>query len=244
MSRFINTTVACALISGLAWSPMGLADGEIDQALSGVPDALKGDISANVAFTTDYRYRGISQSGNDFAVQGGFDYAMNSGLYIGTWASNVDFGDDTAAEVDFYAGVTPTLGPVSTDFAAIYYAYVDAPSGSDYNYWEFAASGTVPAGPAEIGAAIYYSPEFFGGIGDAFYYEVNAAAPLTDMLSLSGALGRQEFDGGGDYTTWNVGLGVAFNETIGLDLRYHDTDEDALGDIGEGRLVASLTAAF
>lgn len=213
-------------------------------AMGGVAAAQESPVSFNVGVASDYVFRGVSQTDEGPQVFGGVDLAIGEMGYAGVWASNVDFGDDTAAEVDFYAGVTPTLGPVSTDFAAIYYAYVDAPSGSDYNYWEFAASGTVPAGPAEIGAAIYYSPEFFGGVGEAFYYEVNAAAPLTDMLSLSGALGRQELDGGGDYTTWNVGLGVAFNETIGLDLRYHDTDEDALGDIGEGRLVASLTAAF
>ncbi len=213
-------------------------------AMGGVAAAQESPVSFNVGVASDYVFRGVSQTDEGPQVFGGVDLAIGEMGYAGVWASNVDFGDDTAAEVDFYAGVTPTLGPVSTDFAAIYYAYVDAPSGADYNYWEFAASGTVPAGPAEIGAAIYYSPEFFGGVGEAFYYEVNAAAPLTDMLSLSGALGRQELDGGGDYTTWNVGLGVAFNETIGLDLRYHDTDEDALGDIGEGRLVASLTAAF
>ncbi|MDP1616638.1 TorF family putative porin [Phenylobacterium sp.] len=213
-------------------------------AMGGVAAAQESPVSFNVGVASDYVFRGVSQTDEGPQVFGGVDLAIGEMGYAGVWASNVDFGDDTAAEVDFYAGITPTLGPVSADFAAIYYAYVDAPSGSDYNYWEFAASGTIPAGPAEIGAAVYYSPEFFGGIGDAFYYEVNAAAPLTDKLSVSGALGRQEFDGGGDYTTWNVGLGVAFNDTIGLDLRYHDTDEDALGDIGEGRLVASLTAAF
>ena len=213
-------------------------------AMGGVAAAQESPVSFNVGVASDYVFRGVSQTDEGPQVFGGVDLAIGEMGYAGVWASNVDFGDDTAAEVDFYAGITPTLGPVSADFAAIYYAYVDAPSGSDYNYWEFAASGTIPAGPAEIGAAVYYSPEFFGGIGDAFYYEVNAAAPLTDKLSVSGALGRQEFDGGGDYTTWNIGLGVAFNETIGLDLRYHDTDEDALGDLGEGRLVASLTAAF
>ena len=184
-------------------------------AMGGAAAAQESPLSFNVGIASDYVFRGVSQTDENAQIFGGVDL-----------------------------GVTPTAGPVSLDFSAIYYAYVSAPSGSDYNYWEFAASGTVPAGPAEVGAAIYYSPEFFGGIGDAFYYEVNAAAPIIDMISVSGALGRQEFDGGGDYTTWNIGLGVAFNETFGFDLRYHDTDEDALGDLGEGRVVASLTAAF
>jgi len=213
-------------------------------AMGGAAAAQESPLSFNVGIASDYVFRGVSQTDENAQIFGGVDLAIGEMGYAGIWASNVDFGDDTDAEVDFYVGVTPTAGPVSLDFSAIYYAYVSAPSGSDYNYWEFAASGTVPAGPAEVGAAIYYSPEFFGGIGDAFYYEVNAAAPINDMISVSGALGRQELDGGGDYTTWNIGLGVAFNETFGFDLRYHDTDEDALGDLGEGRVVASLTAAF
>ena len=48
------------------------------------------EASANIAFATDYRFRGISQTDKDFAIQGGFDYAWDSGFYIGTWASNVD----------------------------------------------------------------------------------------------------------------------------------------------------------
>ncbi|MBA4794610.1 MAG: hypothetical protein H2041_13170 [Phenylobacterium sp.] len=213
-------------------------------AFSGAAAAQESPVSFNFGVASDYVFRGVSQTDEGPQVFGGVDVAIGEMGYAGVWASNVDFGDDTDGEVDVYVGVTPTAGPVSLDFSAIYYGYVNAPDGSDYNYWEFAAAGTMPAGPAEVGAAVYYSPEFFGGIGDAFYYEVNAAAPLTDMLSLSGAVGRQEFDGGGDYTTWNVGLGVAFNETIGLDLRWHDTDEDTLGSIAEGRFVASLTAAF
>ena len=68
--------------------------------------------------TTDYRFRGISQNDEDFAIQGGFDYAHDSGFYAGLWASNVDFQiqtvDDASAELDIYAGstlaywVTPT----------------------------------------------------------------------------------------------------------------------------------------
>ncbi|MDP1875903.1 TorF family putative porin [Phenylobacterium sp.] len=213
-------------------------------AMGGAAAAQESPVSFNLGVASDYVYRGVSQTDEGPQVFGGVDLAIGEMGYAGIWASNVDFGDDTVAEVDFYAGVTPTLGIASMDFGVIYYAYVDAPSGSDYNFWEFSAAGSVPAGPAEIGAAIYYSPEFFGGTGDAFYYEVNAAAPLTERLSVSGALGRQELDGGGDYTTWNIGLGFAINDTIGVDVRYHDTDEDSLGKIGEGRVAASLTAAF
>ena len=56
-------------------------------------------ISANVTFTTDYVFRGISQTDEKFAVQGGFDWSSEpTGIYAGAWASNVDFNSDTSVE--------------------------------------------------------------------------------------------------------------------------------------------------
>lgn len=201
-------------------------------------------VSFNIGAASDYVFRGVSQTDENPQIYGGAD--LSSGIfYAGVWASNVDFGDSTDAEIDGYVGITPSAGPVSLDFAAIYYGYVNAPGGSDYGYWEFKAAGTVPAGPAEVGAAVYYSPEFFGGTGEALYYEVNGSFPIGEKVSVSGALGHQEFDGPGDYNTWNLGVGFALNDHIGLDLRYHDTDEhNLLGAIGESRVAVGLKAEF
>lgn len=201
-------------------------------------------ISFNVGAATDYVFRGVSQTDENGQIYGGAD--LTSGIfYAGVWASNVDFGDSTDAEIDGYVGVTPTAGPVSLDFAAIYYGYVNAPSGSDYGYWEFKAAGSVPAGPATVGAALYYSPEFFGKTGEAFYYEINGSIPIGEKFSVSAALGHQDIDQAQDYNTWNLGVGFDVNEHIGFDLRYHDTDEhDTLGNIGDSRVVLGVKASF
>ena len=200
-------------------------------------------LSFNVGAATDYVFRGVSQTDENAQIYGGAD--LVSGIfYGGVWASNVDFGDSTDAEIDGYVGVTPSAGPVALDFGAIYYGYVNAPSGADYGYWEFKASGKVPVGPATLGAAAYYSPEFFGGTGEALYYEANGSFPIGEKVSVSAALGHQELDGPGDYNTWNVGVGYAINDKIGLDLRYHDTDEHNFGKIYESRVVAGLKATF
>ena len=66
-------------------------------------------ISGNVALTSDYRFRGISQSDEDIAIQGGFDFEHESGFYVGTWGSSVDFDTngpccDGSLELDIYAG--------------------------------------------------------------------------------------------------------------------------------------------
>ena len=54
------------------------------------------EISGNVALTSDYKFRGISQSNEDIAIQGGFDVAFENGIYIGTWGSTVDFDFSSA----------------------------------------------------------------------------------------------------------------------------------------------------
>ena len=72
--------------------------------------AALADITGNVAMTSDYVFRGISQTDNQMAIQGGLDYAHESGIYVGTWASNVspDFfngaGNDPQIELDLYGG--------------------------------------------------------------------------------------------------------------------------------------------
>lgn len=200
-------------------------------------------VAFNIGASSDYVFRGVSQTDEDPQVFGGVDVTMGK-FYVGTWASNVDFYDSTDAEIDVYAGFKPTLGPVSLDLAAIYYGYVDAPSGSDYAYFEAKAAGSVPVGKGTLGAAVYYSPDFFGSVDEAFYYEMNGSYPLTDKISVSGALGRQELKGPGDYTTWNLGVGFALNSHIGIDVRYHDSSVHEFGKLYDSRGVVSLKATF
>ena len=202
-------------------------------------------VTFNVGVASDYVFRGVSQTDESVQVFGGAD--VTSGIfYAGVWASNVDFGDDTSAEVDAYVGVKPTAGPVSLDFGAIYYGYINEPSGADYGYWELKAAGSVPAGPFTLGAAAYYSPEFFGGVGSALYYEANASVSPHDKWTISGAVGRQTLEdfSAFDYTTWNLGVSYAFTDKISGDLRYHDSDIDFCTAICDSRVVVSLKATL
>ncbi|HEX6859787.1 MAG TPA: TorF family putative porin [Caulobacteraceae bacterium] len=203
------------------------------------------DVSFNVGIASDYVFRGFTQTMEDPEVFGGVD--VTSGMfYAGAWASNVDFGDETDAEVDLYAGLTPTLGPVSANFGVIYYGYVNAPDGTDYDYVELKAAGSVPVGPATLGAAVFYSPEFFGKTGEAWYEEVNASFSPTDKITIGGAFGHQDVELAGDYNTWNLGATVAINDMFSVDARYHDTDlDDAVcEDVCDARGVVTLKAAF
>jgi uncharacterized protein (TIGR02001 family) len=202
-------------------------------------------VAFNIGANTNYEFRGISQTNNDPSVFGGVDLTIEKMGYAGTWLSNVDFGNGTDFEYDLYAGIKPTAGPVSFDFGVIRYGYSGSPKGSHQDYWEFKAAGSVPAGPATLGAAVYYSPEFFGKTGDAWYYEVNAAASIPNTkFSVSGALGHQSVDIGPGYTTWNAGVGFALNDHVSFDLRYWDTAKDKFGKISSSDVVAGVKVAW
>ena len=84
-----------------------------------------GEWSANAAMTSNYVWRGLTQTENEAAVQGGIDYASDSGFYVGTWASNVNYGspDAYSYEHDIYAGFAFDTGALSWDVGYLYYNY-------------------------------------------------------------------------------------------------------------------------
>jgi uncharacterized protein (TIGR02001 family) len=228
---------AAAALAGLAASGAAFA-----------PDAADAGpkVSFNFGASTDYIFRGVSQTNEKTQGFAGADLGYNM-FYAGAWTSNVDFsefGDTrTTQEVDLYAGVKPTLGPVNLDIGAIYYGYLNQPRGSTVDYWEIYGKASHALGPATVGASIYWSPEFTGKTGDAWYYEANAAYAVNDRISFSGALGHQDIEIGGDYTTWNVGATFLPVANVSLDLRYYDTDVQNI-DAYRGRVVASVKATF
>jgi uncharacterized protein (TIGR02001 family) len=218
-------------------------------------------VSGNVALTSDYVFRGVSQTADEIAIQGGFDYTNDSSLpfYAGVWGSSLDFGGplDSGIEVDVYGGVRPQLGPVALDIGVIGYLYPGSDI-EDLDYVELKVAGSVtPAESLTLGAAAYWSPEFTLNGGDALYVEANAAYAFNDTFSVSGAVGNQAVDAAGyftgpgtstdNYTTWNVGAAAAaYGFTI--DLRYWDTDEEVANFDGEvvsdERFVVTLRRAL
>jgi uncharacterized protein (TIGR02001 family) len=216
-------------------------------------------LTFNVGASTDYEFRGLTQTNHDPQIFGGADVTIAKIFYAGTWVSNVDFADPYVAgtrsssdvEYDLYAGVKPSLGPVAFDFGAIRYGYTHGGS-NKFDYYELKAAGSMAVGPATVGAAFFYSPNTFGLFNiNAYYYELNASGAIPNTkFSVSGAIGKQDFQGTGDYTTWNVGVGYALNDTVGFDLRYWDTDttetkfDGFYGNTGAARLVAGLKATF
>ena len=198
-------------------------------------------IAWNVGVFSDYVFRGYSQTDEDIAVQGGVDLTMGS-FYAGAWASNVDFGDDTTAEVDLYGGFRTETGGFAVDLGVVTYLYVEAPDGTDYDYVEFKAAASRAVGPVTAGAAVYYSPDFFGLDEEATYVEGNVAFTPAEKWTVSAAVGYQALDVNDDYTTWNAGVAYAVTDNLAIDVRYHDTDVD--GPLSEDRVVGALKVFF
>ncbi|WGM32592.1 TorF family putative porin [Brevundimonas sp. NIBR11] len=202
--------------------------------------------SFNAAATSDYVFRGVSQTEEDPAISAGADVTTGQ-FYAGAWASNVAFpGDgDTDAEADLYGGFRPEVSGWSLDLGVVGYLYAGQPDGADYDYVELKAAASRAVGPATVGAAVYWSPDFFGASEDeATYVEANAAVSPAEKWTISGALGRQVLSSDFDYTTWNFGAAYQLIDNLALDVRYHDTDQHDFGDIYGARAVASLKAVF
>lgn len=91
------------------------------------------EVTANAAVSSNYLWRGVTQTSDNAQVSGGIDYNHESGFYAGTWASNVDFGGDKPGyELDFYAGFAGEMGEFGYDVGYVYYAYPDAVDSIDF----------------------------------------------------------------------------------------------------------------
>lgn len=215
-------------------------------ASAGAASAQEATITANIAVTSDYVFRGYSQSNEDPAVQGGVDVTIGSSFYAGVWASNVDFGDNTEAEIDIYGGFRGETKGYNWDVGLVTYLYAPG-ANQDYDYAELKVAVSRAIGPVTAGAAVYFSPDFFGADKEATYAELNAAyATSIAGLSVSGAVGQQWLSVSNDYATWNLGATYAFAGTpLSLDLRYTDTDIDSPSvPTSDGRVFATLKATF
>lgn len=142
-----------------------------------------GTVSANVALTTDYYFRGISQTDNDGALQGGFDWSHDSGIYAGVWGSNVDFGD-THIELDTYLGFANEIGDtgIGYDLSFLRYNYNDA----DFETNEY----TVGLSYSYFSASYSYSDDWYDSGESSNYVSLGFDYDLPNDFALSASVGK------------------------------------------------------
>lgn len=207
--------------------------------------------SASVAMSSDYMWRGYSQTDNEMAISGSFDYGHSSGFYAGTWASNVDFalGSDQAhVEVDVYAGFSNEIGEtgVSYDVGVLRYMY---PGTDDSDWNEYYLS--LGYGPLSLGVA--HSSDVYGSDEDGTYYSAGFDYDLPMNVAFSAGVGYYDYDdavygaAGDSATDYRIGLSTEL-VGFGVDLTYTDTDsegEDLYGDsVSDGRLVFTVSKSM
>ena len=244
------TTIASAAQAGDDWGPW----------------------TAGIALTSDYRFRGQSQSDRDAAVQGWiqYDYKIDdkSGLFANVWSSNVDFNDagfstkdDTNVEVDLVLGYNYAFtDKTSGSLKALYYWYPDAdynPGANRYNYFEAQVGVAHDFDKFAVSGEIDWSPDYFNESGTGISVKGGASVPLMDKfafmgaLSASGNIGYQWIDDNATYATpdwlyYDLGLSAEW-EIFTVDVRWVGTNTSKAKCFGgtnqcEDGIVVSLTA--
>lgn len=198
--------------------------------------------------TTDYMFRGLTNSDNKPAIQGELDYGYEPlGLYAFVWASSLDLpGVDTDVELNYGLGVSDTFTDhAGWDIGAIYYHYPGSDVEPEVDYWEvygelnYAFEGI--ALEPYINFIFWYSPEFFGEDSDAVYIETNIELSLPEQFTLVGHAGFQGVEGdklsgtvGYEYFDFALSLRRQFYG-VDFDLSYTNTinQKDACGSISD-----------
>lgn len=245
----------------------------IASALLATSSAAMAEISGNVALTSDYVFRGVSQTDSQLAIQGGFDYEHESGLYVGTWASNVDSTflggcaagdcDDPQIELDVYAGYGMELANgVGLDFGVLQYIYpggdgIPAPANSSPDTTEF----YVGASYGDFSVQLNYADElsFIWSNESAWYLSLGYETTLVNDIGLAIHVGHSFGDAWDvstpsassvgfpdSYTDWSVG--VSKNVAgVDLGLTYTDSNGDdstMFGDLADSRIVFSISKSL
>jgi uncharacterized protein (TIGR02001 family) len=225
------------------------------------------DFTANITLASDYVFRGISQTNEGPAIQGGFDINHRSGMYVGVWASNTEFNSGSvngaSMEMDFYFGFAGEFANgVGWDVGVLYYWYPDtsddndagrvlASQPGDYDYAEiYVKTDYQMDSPLQqaVELGVYYSDDYFGEDGSAYYLEsrfsflfpavagISGISPYFSMNYLDVSGGNTNGEGvtanGYDYFYWAVGASMDVG-MFHIDLGWHDAS-DLDGCLGAG----------
>jgi uncharacterized protein (TIGR02001 family) len=176
--------------------------------------AAHSQVTGNLGLTSDYRFRGVSQTQNAPAVQGGIDYNHKSGFYVGNWNSSVSsdlYTNGSGVESDLYAGFKNKFLGFDLDVGSMNYFYPRATNGTSTNFDTNELYVAVGKGPLTAKVSNSLS-NYFGTTNskNSQYYQADIVQPLgKSKISLLAHVGRTEVNNNSslNYTDYNVGLG-------------------------------------
>jgi conserved hypothetical protein, proteobacterial len=221
-------------------------------------------LSGNISLTSDYVFRGVSQTQNGPAIQGGFDYSHASGFYVGTWASNVawvsdgGYKDDNSMEIDLYGGYRGSAGPIGYDLGVITYYYPgdDIPGATDPDTteayvgasWEFLSLKYSHVVSEHF---VGWTTDTGGKTRNSYYVELNGSYDLGSGWGVLGHVGYQNVKDNDDasYTDWKVGVTKDIGFGV-VTVAYTDTNADDTAytwdgeEVADGRAFVSFSKTF
>lgn len=244
----VSAEEGCKDDESVAEDTQGDCAEEVEVEVEEDTDWFPGSLSGNATVVTDYSFRGVSQTDRGFAIQGGFDWAHESGFYLGLWGSPVHFGD-AYLEGDFYGGYANSVGDFSYDVNVIGYVY---PQFSEANYVEFVAKGNYDFGFMSTNVGLVGSPDYYGTLGTGFYVPFGFAVPIPEDIkyfdiSVDANAGytstQQDIFEDGHYWDWSTGVTFSLPVGLSFDFRYVDTDVKDCHDC-DARFVFGATYSF
>ncbi|MCH4152147.1 MAG: TorF family putative porin [Sphingobium sp.] len=206
-------------------------------------------VTGGAALVSDYRFRGLSQSGEEAAVQGWATIGHESGFYAGFWGSSINFANGT--EVDAIVGYSTSLGDVTVDGGVTYYIYPGSTYSSDVFEPYLSVSGQLGPVKAKVGAAYIFEGQNAALDQDNIYLytDLSAAVPGTP-LTVKGHYGYNDgfIGAGGNYSDYSIGaeaswkaltFGVSYVNTSGF---ANKAGKELAG--ADGAMLFTVSAAF
>lgn len=207
--------------------------------------------AGSVAMTSDYLYRGISQTSGAPALQGSLSVSHESGLYATVWGSSIAFA--SGLELDPSIGFAGKAGDVGYDVGVLYYGYPHSTAaeagGGQYDFVEF--YGSVSFSGAKLGLA--YADDFFGETGESIYAFADYGTEVAGF-GVSAHVGLNLLDdhyhgptkglGEDSYLDYKVGVNKTL-QGVTLELAYMGSDlDDTIVPDGEGTFVLTASKSF
>ena len=219
----------------LAVTLAALTSGAATSVLAADPKAPEPDIeiSGNFALVSDYRFRGISQTNRDPALQGGFNLAHKSGLYAGTWASNVSewANPDGSMEIDFYVGYsTELIMGINLDIGHTWYRYPgndpsvvsDVAVSNNTREWHIGLSYNILSYKFSRTATNWFGVDESKG---SYYHSLGLEYSPIENLTLSATAGYQKIKGDWEgelsFKDYSLGGSYALGDGYSVGLNYH-----------------------
>jgi uncharacterized protein (TIGR02001 family) len=204
--------------------------------------------TGNVTLASDYLFRGQSQTDNNPTIQGGFDYGHESGLYLGTWASNINFAG--GLEMDYYGGFAGEVNGFAWDLFGVYYLYPSSGEGVGVDYWEIGPSVSYTFGgdmEPTLGVGFLYSDDFSFNSGESWWLYADFGVTLPNDFGLGFHIGNQTID---DPIAWGTPSWLEYNVSLSKEIgpytfavKYSDTDLSEAECFG-GTNVCDSTVVF